>query len=48
MASIHELLDQLDKDETIVYPHQLQLHSNQGSSTAATLEIELMLFALVR
>jgi hypothetical protein len=48
MASIHKLLDQLDKVETIIYPHQLQLHSNRGSSTAATLEIELWLFALVR
>jgi hypothetical protein len=48
MTSIHKLLDQLDKDESIAYPRQLQLHSNRGSSTAATLEIELWLFALIK
>ena len=48
MTSIHNLLDQLEKDKTIAYPHRLQLHSTGGRSTSATLELELWLFALVR
>ena len=48
MTSIHNLLDQLEKDKTIAYPRRLQLHSTGGRSTSATLELELWLFALVR
>jgi hypothetical protein len=48
MTSIHNLLDQLEKDHTIAYPHRLQLHSTGGRTTSATLELELWLFALVR
>ena len=48
MTSIHHLLDQLKKDNTIAYPHRLQLHPTGGRSTSATLELELWLFALVR
>lgn len=48
MASIQNLLGQLEKDETIAYPRRLQLYSNGGQSTTATLELELWLFALVR
>ena len=48
MTSIHNLLDQLKKDNTIAYPHRLQLHPTGSRSTSATLELELWLFALVR
>ncbi len=48
MTSIHHLLDQLKKDNTIAYPHRLQLHPTGSRSTSATLELELWLFALVR
>jgi len=48
MTSIHNLLDQLEKDKTIAYPRRLHLHSTGSHSTSATLELELWLFALVR
>lgn len=48
MASIHNLLEQLEEDKTIAYPQRLKLHSTGGRSNSATLELELWLFALVR
>jgi hypothetical protein len=48
MATIHNLLEQLEQDKTIAYPRRVQLHSAGGRGASATLELELWLFALIR
>ena len=48
ITDIYRLLEMLDEEPTIAYPRRMQLHSDQGHTTAATLKMELWLFALVK
>lgn len=48
MTNIHNLLEQLEQDQTIAYPKRVQLHAAGGRGATATLELELWLFALSR
>ena len=48
MSSIHDLLAQLEKEQTLAHPHRLQLQAVSTGGDSVTLELELWLFALSR
>ena len=48
MSSIHDLLGQLEKEQTLAHPHRLQLQAVSTGGDSVTLELELWLFALSR
>ncbi len=48
MTSIHNLLDELEKDNMLSYPHRLQLQSAEVGKSVAGMELELWYFALKR
>jgi hypothetical protein len=48
MSAIHELISELEKDQTISHSHRLQLQAAGGGGESVTLELELWLFALSR
>jgi len=48
MASIHNLLDELEKDKAVSYPHRLQLQSTENRKSVAAMDLEMWYFALKR
>jgi hypothetical protein len=48
MTAVHDLLDRLEKEQTLSHPHRVQLNAASNGGDAVTLELELWLFALSR
>ena len=48
MSAVHDLLDRLEKEQTLSHPHRVQLQAASNGSDTVTLELELWLFALAR
>jgi hypothetical protein len=48
MASVQDLLDRLEKEQTLSHPHRVQMQAVSGGGETVTLELELWLFALSR
>lgn len=48
MASIHQMLEQIDQENTLAHPHRLSVRSSGRNGTVVTVELELWLFTLKR